>query len=147
MTTVPHTEVRPMASFDVAALDQLQAEARAALTDARGGAAWLADHAPTVWAADDATRWVGVGCLDGHVVGFLHMYRRDTLAIVHQVWVTPQARELGLGDDLLDAARHWARSVGCTAIEGSALPGDRDTKNLYERAGIVARLIVLRANL
>jgi hypothetical protein len=28
------------------------------------------------------------------------------------------------------------------AVEGQALPGDRQTKNLYERAGIVARLIV-----
>jgi hypothetical protein len=26
-------------------------------------------------------------------------------------------------------------------VEGQALPGDRHTKNLYERAGIVARLI------
>jgi len=26
-------------------------------------------------------------------------------------------------------------------VEGQSLPGDRQTKNLYERAGIVARLI------
>jgi hypothetical protein len=30
---------------------------------------------------------------------------------------------------------------GAEAVEGQALPGDRHTKNLYERAGIVARLI------
>jgi hypothetical protein len=28
-------------------------------------------------------------------------------------------------------------------LEGTALPGDRDTKNLYERAGVVARKIVV----
>ena len=31
---------------------------------------------------------------------------------------------------------------GCSTVSYSqALPGDRDTKNLYERAGITARLI------
>jgi len=35
------------------------------------------------------------------------------------------------------------RAAGCAAIEGEALPGDRDVKNLYERAGITARLIVV----
>ena len=33
------------------------------------------------------------------------------------------------------------RRSGAVAVEGQALPGDRHTKNLYERAGIVARLI------
>ena len=147
MTDVPHTEVRPMAPSDVPVLDLLQTEARAAITGARGGSAWLGEHAPTTWSANDPHRSVWVGCLDGHVVAYLHLIRNDDLAVVHQVWVTPDAREFGLGDELLDTARVHARAKGCSAIEGSALPGDRDTKNLYERAGIVARLIVLRAPL
>ena len=136
-----------MAPSDVPALELLQTEARAAITDARGGAAWLAEHAPTVWTHTATNQSVWVGCLDGHVVAFIEVHRHDTLAVVHQVWVTPEARELGLGDELLEAARVHARATGCTAIEGSALPGDRETKNLYERAGIVARLIVVRAAL
>jgi len=32
-------------------------------------------------------------------------------------------------------------------IEGEALPGDRETKNLYERARITARLIVVSSEL
>ena len=32
-------------------------------------------------------------------------------------------------------------------VEGTALPGDRDTKNLYERAGITARKIIVSTRL
>ena len=53
------------------------------------------------------------------------------------------ARELGLGDALLETLVKFAVTRGCTAVEGSALPGDRLTKNLYERAGITARKITV----
>ena len=65
----------------------------------------------------------------------------DLIVRIDQVWVTPMARELGFGDGLLEAAIGSARERGAVAVEGQALPGDRQTKNLYERAGIVARLI------
>ncbi len=55
--------------------------------------------------------------------------------------MTPEARELGFGDELLATAIASASSRGAVGVEGQALPGDRQTKNLYERAGIVARLI------
>ena len=50
----------------------------------------------------------------------------------------------------------WASEMRCSGrrrggpfggrdgVEGQALPGDRETKNLYERAGITARLITGR---
>ena len=60
-----------------------------------------------------------------------------------QVYVEPQAREVGFGDWLLEAALAEARTQGCIVIEGYALPGDRATKNLYERAGITARKITV----
>lgn len=65
----------------------------------------------------------------------------DQIVRVDQVWVTPEARENGFGDALLELAIERARALGASAVEGQALPGDRHTKNLYERAGIVARLI------
>ncbi len=39
------------------------------------------------------------------------------------------------------------RRAGMRLLEGEALPGDRDTKNLYERAGIKARLITVSIEL
>ena len=66
---------------------------------------------------------------------------------VDQVFVTPEARGLGFGDALLAAGLAHARAVGARLFEGEALPGDRETKNLYERAGITARLITVSTRL
>ena len=40
-----------------------------------------------------------------------------------------------------------AVEAGASVLEGQALPGDRETKNLYERAGITARLITVSRRL
>lgn len=128
----------------------LEAAAREHLVDQRGGPALLAEQ-PAVgdWVEliADGSRWVGVAELDGFVVGYLELAVVDSIASVRQVYVEPEARELGFGDGLLDAARHEAIGRGCAALEGVALPGDRDTKNLYERAGITARKIIVSTRL
>jgi GNAT superfamily N-acetyltransferase len=66
---------------------------------------------------------------------------------VDQVWLEPDARELGFGDELLATAIAWGRERGAELVEGEALPGDRNIKNLYERAGITARLITVSRRL
>ena len=92
---------------------------------------------------DSDSHDVLVAHIDEVVVGYLvATLGSDHVVRIDQVWVTPDARELGFGDALLEAAIGRARAAGATAVEGEALPGDRHTKNLYERAGIVARLIV-----
>jgi|EndMetStandDraft_3_1072993.scaffolds.fasta_scaffold572492_2 GNAT superfamily N-acetyltransferase len=143
--------VRRATSGDVGPLRVLEAEARASLIEARGGGRWLQEH-PLIgerWPqriADDAV-FVAVLDLDdgapGLVVGYLVLDVELPIARVDQVYVTPEARELGYGDALLEAATAAAVEVGAHVIEGTALPGDRDTKNLYERAGITARLITV----
>jgi GNAT superfamily N-acetyltransferase len=67
--------------------------------------------------------------------------------MIEDDYVTPGAREVGFGDALLDSALEWARSAGGRLLEGETLPGDRETKNLYERAGIKARLITVSTEL
>ncbi len=84
-----------------------------------------------------------VGLIDRVPVGYLVWGIAGTTAIVEQVYVTPEARELGFGDGLLEAAIERARAQGAVAIEAEALPGDRETKNLYERAGVTARKLVV----
>jgi GNAT superfamily N-acetyltransferase len=142
--------VRPAQPDDAVQIGELEAAAREHLIDQRGGAALLAEQ-PAVadWgpAIDDASRWIGVGELDGFVVGYLELAFADGIASVRQVYVQPEARELGFGDGMLDAARHEALRRGSRALEGFALPGDRDTKNLYERAGITARKIIVSTRL
>jgi GNAT superfamily N-acetyltransferase len=145
--------VRPGRPDDRAELVALEQEARQSLVDARGGARWLATHPAEGpdWRALDEER-VLVADLDGVVVGSLVWSldpsdQTERVARVESVYVTPGAREVGFGDALLAAAVAAARRAGATLFEGEALPGDRDTKNLYERAGITARSITVSTRL
>ena len=138
--------VRPAHAHDASALAALERDARAALVDLRGGPQLLAEEPPVAdWAAfvaDDRVE-VLVGTLDEHVVAYLELVLDGATAIVRQVYVEPEARELGLGDELLATALDTARQRGCAALQGTALPGDRLTKNLYERAGITTRKLTV----
>lgn len=136
--------VRPAAIDDAEQLSELEREARAALVGQRGGDRWLVEH-PLVgdgWPQRCAGSDVHVGSIDDVVIAYIVAdLGDDDIVRIDQVWVTPEARELGFGDALLAAAIEAGRRRGAVAVEGQALPGDRHTKNLYERAGIVARLI------
>jgi ribosomal protein S18 acetylase RimI-like enzyme len=143
--------VRRATAADVEALQALEHEARAGLVDVRGGRRWLEEH-PEIgagWLVGERTVLVAelADPVDpagpGHVVGFLVLDVAGRIAHVDQVYVTPRARELGFGDALLAAATGAALEQGAEVLEGHALPGDRETKNLYERAGITARLITV----
>jgi GNAT superfamily N-acetyltransferase len=147
--------VRRATAADVGPLRVLEAEARAALVGTRGGDRWLQEHALVGdgWSATVARTPVFVAVLDlddgqpGLDVGFLVLELALPVARVDQVFVTPDARELGFGDALVEAATLAAVEAGAHVLEGEALPGDRDTKNLYERAGITARLITVSRSL
>ncbi len=136
--------VRRAVAADAAQLCELEIEARAALVGQRGGEQWLLAHPEITdgWSRRATEADVWVAHIGDVLVGYLVAILGDDLVLrIDQVWVTPQARELGFGDELLAAAIASARQAGAIAVEGQALPGDRHTKNLYERAGIVARLI------
>lgn len=142
--------VRRAKIADATQLAELEMAARHHLIDQRGGAALLSEQPPVgdwIAAIEDHSRWIGVAELDGFVVGFLELAVTGDIAVVRQVYVQPEARELGFGDGLLDAARQEAIRHGNSALEGFALPGDRETKNLYERAGITARKIIVSTRL
>jgi ribosomal protein S18 acetylase RimI-like enzyme len=146
-------EVRRAEAGDLAALALLETEARAALVDARGGAALLAERtAIGDWstALADPARVVWVATIDDVVLGYLELVlpaESGATGQVRQVYVHPEARELGLGDELLDVAIGATVAAGGVAIESVALPGDRETKNLFERAGLTARLITVAKRL
>jgi GNAT superfamily N-acetyltransferase len=149
--------VRPARGTDVDELQVLEDEARAGLDGARGGNRWLDEHPPigARWAEVVAARSVFVaeiGDVVGldqppAVVGYLVLDVDGDIARIDQVFVTPGARELGFGDALIEAATDVARTAGARYLEGEALPGDRETKNLFERAGITARLITVSRRL
>lgn len=143
----PH--VRTARPGDFAELLRLATEARRPLDTQRGGRRWLDTHPlhEPQWRAAVEDGRVLLAVLDEVPVGYLMLGIDSAVATVTEVYVMVEARELGFGDALLEAATTTAAERDCEWLEGLALPGDRDTKNLYERAGITARLIVVSRRL
>ncbi len=137
----------------------LQAEARHQVQDARGGRLLVErDRRPGDSArfvarglagAEDVV--VAVGTLDDVVVGYAVVCEEPTsagpIAEIVELWVTPDARQVGVGEELLAFIERWAIERGCRGIDADALPGDRDTKNFFESHGLVARSIRVHRSL
>ncbi len=138
--------VREFTAADEVALDELAALARESIREARGGARWIETHPLPNWNDPDVV--VLVADLDGVVIGYLAARMgSDQVMEVDEVFVLEQAREVGFGDALVAEILRLARQRGAKRLEAEALPGDRDTKNLWERAGITARLITVSVDL
>jgi GNAT superfamily N-acetyltransferase len=84
---------------------------------------------------------------DGKVVAFASMNVINDVAVVERIYVTPLSRELGAGATLIEFLSDHAKKRGCVRLESYALPGDRQTKNLFERAGMKARLLTVSTSL
>jgi len=95
----------------------------------------------------DERRQVVVGVLDGVVVGLIvarvDMVGEAPVGVVDACYVEPEARGVGVGRAMLDAAVAWLTASGCRGVDASALPGDRATKRFFEGAGFKARLVVM----
>ena len=142
--------VRAFASQDAGAVEELDLMARRETERVRGGPAWLAEHPPIDPASDGLS--ILVVLIAETVVGFLASHDEDVagrgrVCSIDRIYVLEQTRGIGCGDLLIETASQAARARRCAAIEGEALPGDRETKNLYERAAITARKIVLARDL
>lgn len=81
--------------------------------------------------------------LDGAPVGTLTYTVEPGTWTVVRCFVEPEFRGVGVGDALVEQFLAAARGAGAGRVAGSALPGDRATKNLFERNGLVARLILV----
>jgi GNAT superfamily N-acetyltransferase len=146
---------RMASSTDLVLLAELLGEGVTAATQYRGSDLWLVEHAPHApfdaylrSVVDDPTRQVLAGCVDDVPVGVLLVDRRllpdqRSMGRISFVYVHSEARSIGVGEALVHAALRWAREQGCVGMDGVAFPGDRETKNLYERAGLTARAIVV----
>lgn len=151
--------VSPASSTDVDDLVRLMGRQRAAVADQRGGELWRRrDSSPPPFeqvvsrAMADPDRRVFAGRFDGVVVGYgvIRLERlRDgeLLAVVEELYVDPDARGVGVGEAIMDACLVAARAAGCIGIDAVALPGDRASKNFFERFGLVARAIVVHRTL
>ena len=144
--------VRRAVAADLAELDRLSALAANGVRDGRGGPQHLLREGHRVTALADAIgspdRLVLIGLYGEVPVGDLvaelvHLPDGTMGGRVTELFVEPEARELGVGEALMDEAIAWCREHGCTGIDALALPGDRATKNFFETFGLVARAIIV----
>jgi GNAT superfamily N-acetyltransferase len=152
---------RPATIEDLAAIEALAREAVAELALLRGGEVWrlhVARREPLgELLADELQRGpeagaAVVGLVDDVVVGYGVVHLEElgdgsTLAIVDDLYVTPGARGVGLGEAMMDLLLAHARAAGARGIDALALPGDRATKNFFESSGLKARAIVVHRDL
>jgi GNAT superfamily N-acetyltransferase len=144
---------------DLDELERLSAEADAQLRGQRGGELWAltVGRRPPVRESlaasmDDVGQCCVVGCIDDVVVGF-GVVRRTPLAddraigVVDELFVTSEAREVGVGEAMMDLLVAWCREQGCIGIDAVAMPGDRATKNFFETFGLTARAILVHRTL
>jgi GNAT superfamily N-acetyltransferase len=139
---------------DEPVLAALDAEARAIVVVQRGGPLRLlrevAAFDPQLLDRPDAI--VVVGTIDDVVVGFAHAVGEaladgEELAVLGGLYVDPGAREVGVGEAMMDLVLGWCDERGTMGIDAVALPGDRATKNFFERFGLTARAIVVHRSL
>jgi L-amino acid N-acyltransferase YncA len=141
--------VRPATPDDAARLEQLHREAIGEQAEARGGPVWSRREALRQPPGESRTI---VGVIDDVIVGYARV-GLDTLAdgatlgVVSAIYVEPGAREVSIGEALLDDVIEWCTSKGCVGIDALALPGNRETKNFFETFGFTARLLVVHRKL
>ena len=150
------TEAARLASSeDLPRLAQLARAAIEELRPTKGGELWARREARTepveeslVADLDEDGTLVLAGTIDDVVVGYA-VTRTETisdgsvLARVTDLYAEPEAREVGVGEALLETVVKWATEQHCVGIDSLVLPGNRETKNFFESFGLVARAIVV----
>ena len=152
---------RPAVAGDVDAIIRMAAEHAKSIAQDRGADLLLRRElsfdedelrARIEAAIDEPGSLLLVGTYDGVVFGYALAVFEELddgalLARVEQLLVEEEAREVGIGETVMNAIVDEARSRGCIGIDSLALPGDRETKNFFESFGLKARQLVVHRSL
>ena len=144
---------------DLTRIVELARGMRAELSAMKGGAIWvqreawpepLEDAYRALLTRDDAC--VVLGTIDDVVFGFgvtlvqrLHSGAR--LGVVTDLYVELGAREVGVGERIVDEIMAFCAEQACVGIDTLALPGHRATKNFFEEHGFTARALTMHHRL
>ena len=149
--------VRPAEPSDIGELVSMMDAAAEELIPMRGGQALLRSRRGTSTSAEivsaaflDSATMVWCASWEHVIVGYA-IARLDVsdeiVASLSDIYTTPDARDIGVGEILLESALAWAIAHEATAIDAQTLPGARESKNLFERFGLTARLLTVRREL
>jgi GNAT superfamily N-acetyltransferase len=141
----PEFRIRAVTSSDRAQVESLDEAATREASRHRGSTQLLSELGPFErrWKTVGSDRTMFVAEVGSSIVGWASVVEGDRQRpLLESVFVVPQARQLGVGAAML---REVTAQFGVSRIDALSLPGDRLTKNLYERGGLKARLIVASA--
>ena len=121
----------------------------------RGGEIWKAresrsepiEHGLEALLEDTNARMV-VATIDEVVVGYAvvrleHLGDGSVLGVIDDIFVEEGARQVGLGEAMINDLMAWCEERGCVGMDAMALPGHRATKNFFEESGFTARKLVM----
>ena len=140
---------------DVPRLAELNRAVIEELSPMRGGAVWKAREArqePIEEALedllDDPDARVLVATIDGTVLGYAvahleHLTDGSVLGVIDDIFVEDGARQVGLGELMINDLMSWCEERKCVGMDAMALPGHRATKNFFEESGFTARQLVM----
>jgi GNAT superfamily N-acetyltransferase len=146
---------RPAGVADVPRLAELNRAVIDELAPMRGGAVWKAREARQEpleerleELLDDPDARVLVATIDGTVVGYAVAHLEQltdgsVLGVIDDIFVEEGARQVGLGELMIDDLITWCDERKCLGMDAMALPGHRATKNFFEESGFTARQLVM----
>ena len=146
---------RPASTADLPRIAELNRAVIEELSPMRGGAVWKAREARAepledglADLLDSPDARVLVATIDDTVVGYavVHLeYLADgsILGVIDDIFVEEGARQVGLGELMIDDLMTWCEERKCVGMDAMALPGHRATKNFFEESGFTARQLVM----
>ncbi len=155
----PRNAARPAGPTEIGVIAELAREARREAQQYRGGGRWLATEAAPepledhlVQMVADTAALVVAGFWEGEVVGYgwaRRIGRLDgsSIARIEELFVTPAARSVGVGESLFDAVRQWAQRERVAGIDAFVLPGHRQAKNFFETFKMTAHALTMHTRL
>ena len=148
-------DARAAHGAELARVAELARELRSELRSERGGALWetrearpepLDDAMAELHRRDDALVVVGTteDVVVGYGIGRWETLRDGTrLGVIDEIYVEPEARGVGVGELVVERLVAFCVDAGCLGVDATALPGHRQAKNFFERAGFTARSLVM----
>ena len=151
--------VRRADNEDLAQLSALAAMAVSEQAKARGGHVWSNREAIPIPADSELASSLAdpeslllVGTIDEAVVGYARAHieglrNGERLSVINDIFVMQSAREVGVGELLIETVVAWAAERGCSGVDATVLPGNRQAKNFFETAHFTARAIIVHHRL
>ncbi len=150
---------RAATADDIPVIAEFARALRAELRALRGGALWatrdamaepLDDAFRALLVRDDACVVGGTihDVLVGYGVVMIEPLRDGTrLGVVTELYVEPGARAVGAGEAIAGILVEFCERAQCIGVDATALPGHREAKNFFERAGFTARALTMHRRL